>query len=450
LKCDVREIDCTVLVVSSHKRVFLLNRFFFPDQSPTSSLLSDLAFALSERDFDVTVITSCLRYDDRAAAKLPQNETVRGVGIRRVWSFRSGRDHLIERSFEYLCFYLGAVLRLWQLARAGDVIIAKTDPPLLSIPAAVIARIRGAKLINWLQDLFPEVAERLAVGGGPARPIFRFLQFLRNWSLSAAAVNVVPGTEMAQTLEREGIAAKRIEVIPNWSDGKLIKPIAPEANELRKRWGLGSLFVVGYVGNFGRAHEFETIIRAMSVHQHQAKFADAEEIVHRILFLLVGGGAQRQNVEHEIATRKLHNVRLRPYQPPELLAQTLSAADVHLVSLKPELEGLIVPSKFYGIAAAARPTIFIGSKQGEIARLITETNCGVTVEPGDGSVLFSEVLKLAKDPATARAMGARARFAFESKWEKRHALARWQSVIDGAFTTTLQDPVVARAQNAEV
>jgi colanic acid biosynthesis glycosyl transferase WcaI len=450
LKCDVREIDCTVLVVSSHKRVFLLNRFFFPDQSPTSSLLSDLAFALSERDFDVTVITSCLRYDDRAAAKLPQNETVRGVGIRRVWSFRSGRDHLIGRSFEYLCFYLGAALRLWQLARAGDVIVAKTDPPLLSIPAAVIARIRGAKLINWLQDLFPEVAERLAVGGDPARPIFRFLQSLRNWSLSAAAVNVVPGTEMAQTLEREGIAAKRIEVIPNWSDGKLIKPIAPEANELRKRWGLGSLVVVGYLGNFGRAHDFETLIQAMSLHQHHTKFVPVEDVMHKIVFLLVGGGAQRKNLDNEIAERNLQNVRLHPYQPPEALPQALSAADIHLVSLKPELEGLVVPSKFYGIAAAGRPVIFIGSPEGEIARLVNEANCGITVEPGNGRALLTEIVKLASDPATARAMGARARFAFESKWEKRHALARWQSVIDGAFTTTLQDPVVARAQNAEV
>ena len=211
------------------KRVVLLNRFFFPDRSPTSVLLSDLAFALGQRDFDVTVITSRLRYDDRDA-ELPANEAVRGVDIRRVWSFRSGRDHLVERSLEYLSFYLSAGFCLWRLARRGDVIIAKTDPPLLSVLASVIAKLRGAQLINWLQDLFPEVAERLGVAGAAGRPLFNLLRLLRNQSLRSATTNVVLGREMDKTLEREGIAPRRIEVIPNWSDGALIKPV-PLRNE---------------------------------------------------------------------------------------------------------------------------------------------------------------------------------------------------------------------------
>lgn len=435
--------------MSSQKRVILLNRFFFPDQSPTSVLLSDLAFALSEQGLAVTVITSRLRYDDRGA-KLPAREAVRGVQIRRVWSFRAGQDHLAERALEYLSFYLNAAWTLWRSTRPGDVIIAKSDPPLLSIPAAAIARMRGARLINWLQDLFPEVAEQLAVAGDNARPAFRFLRPLRNWSLSAATLNVVPGARMAQTLEREGIAASKIEVIPNWSDGNLIKAITPEANELRKQWGLDPFVVVGYVGNFGRGHEFETILQAMSLHQQQMKSAAADPIARRIVFLLVGGGAQRRNVEREIAARGLKNVMLRPYQPVERLAETLAAADIHLVSLKPELEGLLLPSKFYGIAAAARPTIFVGSKQGEIAQLIEEVNCGATVEPGDGEALLSEIIELARDPAAMRAMGARARAAFESKWEKQHALARWQSVMDRNIAARVRGPAVGEARSAEV
>jgi colanic acid biosynthesis glycosyl transferase WcaI len=422
--------DGAVLPVSS-RYIILLNRFFFPDQSPTSVLLSDLAFALSENGFNVTVITSRLRYDDRAA-KLSPSETIRGVEIRRVWSFRSGHDHLAERATEYLSFYVNAAWCLWRLARAGTVIVAKTDPPLLSIPAAVIARIRGARLVNWLQDLFPEVAEKLVASRSLARSTLRLLLRPRNWSLSGAAVNVVPGTQMAKTLEREGIDANLVEIVPNWSDGTLIEPIAPEVNELRKRWGLDSSFVVGYAGNFGRAHDFETILQAMKEQKNCIKVAPPDDPLHRIVFLFVGGGPQRTRLQSEIAAHQLRNVKLLPYQPTRLLGQALSAADVHFVSLKPELEGLMVPSKFYGIAAAARPTIFIGSRHGEIANLIEETKCGITVEPGDGRGLLTEIIRLANDPPAMLAMGARARFAFENKWDKRHGLAKWQEIIDRA------------------
>ena len=396
-------------------------------------LLSDLAFALSRRDFKVTVITSRLRYDDRAA-ELCACERVDGVEIRRLWSFRAGRDHLVERSLEYLSFYLSAGFCLWRLARPGDVIVAKTDPPLLSVLAAIIAKIRGARLINWLQDLFPEVAQQLGVAGAPARPLFDFLRLLRNQSLRAAATNVVLGRQMEKALEREGIASEQITVVPNWSDGNLLKPVSSQENALRTRWNLGSNeIVVGYVGNFGRVHEFDTILDAMTLHQERAALATADDATKSIVFLLVGGGAQRASIEREVATRKLSNVRLHPYQPTELLAQTLSAADIHLISLRPEMEGLIVPSKFYGIAAVARPTIFIGSTKGEIARLVEQAKCGLTVEPGNAARLLDGIVSLARNRSLMAAMGVRARLAFEREWDKCHALERWQTVIETAF-----------------
>ena len=151
------------------KHIVVVNRFFFPDQSPTSELVSDLAFALAAAGFRVTAITSQLRYDDRTA-RLPSRDLVGNVQIRRVWSSRSRSDTLIGRALEYLTFYLSAGSALWRLAGHGDIIIAKTDPPLLSILAAPIARLKGARLINWLQDLFPEVAEQLGVAGAAVAP----------------------------------------------------------------------------------------------------------------------------------------------------------------------------------------------------------------------------------------------------------------------------------------
>ena len=187
----------------------------------------------------------------------------------------------------------------------------------------------------------------------------------------------------------------------------------------------------------------------MILHQQRARLAPAKDVIHQIVFLLVGDGAQRKEVEHEVAVRNLTNVRLHPYQPREFLAEVLGAAEIHLVSLRPELEGLMVPSKFYGIAAAARPAIFIGSTNGEIARLIEETKCGITVKSGDSEALLAGILDLAKDPGLIKAMGARARLAFETQWEKRHALAKWQAVIDAVSDGAIPDLVGAKAPNAE-
>ena len=150
------------------ERITFVNRYFYPDHSPTSELLSDVAFALAERGFEVSAITSRQRYDV-AKANLAKGETVRGVDVKRVWTSRHGRTRLAARSIDYLTFYVAAAWHLLRSAQRGDVIVAKTDPPLLSVVLAPIAKLKGAHLVNWLQDVFPEVAEKLNIGGFAGR-----------------------------------------------------------------------------------------------------------------------------------------------------------------------------------------------------------------------------------------------------------------------------------------
>jgi colanic acid biosynthesis glycosyl transferase WcaI len=416
-------------------RVVFLNRYFHPDYSATSVLLSDLAFALSQRGIEVSVITSRLHYEagDRL---LPQHETIQGLKVHRVWTSRRGRAGLLGRSLDYGTFYSAAAWRLWRLTRANDVIVAKTDPPLLSVMAALIARIKGAYLVNWLQDIFPEAAEALNIGGGFGSAALRLMRPLRNWSLRSAQTNVVVGTKMAEYLEAEGIPLEKIRIISNWADGTLIVPIVAAQNELRQKWELNERFVVGYAGNLGRAHDIATIINAISLLQERAIGSAIDDVARRITFVFVGGGAQLARLDREAIQRRLSNVQLHQYQPRECLAETLGVADLHLVSLNPELEGLIVPSKFYGIAAAGRPTIFIGAADGEIARLIDETGCGFTVAPADGQTLLARILQAAGDPKLCVRVGARARAAFEERWDKRSAVEQWEEVLKAAVNPT--------------
>lgn len=403
--------------------VVFVNRYFSPDISATSQMLSDLAFGLARRGWRVRVVTSRQRYDD-PGARLPAREVIDGVEVVRVATTRFGRASLPGRAVDYLTFYLSAAWTLVRSVRPGDVVVAKTDPPLLSILTSPIARLRRASAVNWLQDLFPEIAAGVGLGGGAAaRPFFAALARLRDASLRGAACNVVLGERMRRLVLARGIPEDAIRIVHNWADGARIRPVAPQSNRLRREWGLDGRFVVGYSGNLGRAHEFATMLAAIE--------ATASAAVP-VTWLFIGGGSAFVELEAEVRARGLAHVVFKPYQPRERLAESLSAADVHLVSLRPELEGLIVPSKYYGIAAAGRPTIFIGDAQGEIARIISSADAGLTVAPGDGPALARSVLDLAADPERAAAMGQRAREDFDGRFDVERAIASWTAVLEQA------------------
>jgi len=417
-------------------RLIFLNRYFYPDHSATSQMLSDLAFALAERGHKVEVVTSRQIYD-APEERLPARESVGGLAIHRVWTSHFGRQNLFARAVDYVTFYGSAALTLFRLARRGDIVIAKTDPPMLSVIAAPIARLRRARLVTWLQDLFPEVAEAVGLGRGRlAGGSYKALRLIRNRSLRAAATNVALGERMAQRLRENGIKPRSISIIPNWADASLVSPIAHSDSSLRSAWGLEGKFVIGYSGNLGRAHDYETLLDAISVLEAKRRMAQSPVETNptfagppEIAWLFIGGGALYDAVAREVSQRGLTSVLFRPYQPREQLAESLAAIDVHLVSLRPELEGLIVPSKFYGIAAAGRPAIFIGDGDGEIAQLLAQHGCGRAIAQGDGMGLAQVILELAANPTLCQQMGVRARQAFEREFDKPLGVARWERVL---------------------
>jgi glycosyltransferase involved in cell wall biosynthesis len=399
-------------------KIVIVNRYFYPDHSATSQFLTDLAFFVAAGMREVHVVTSQQRYDDPEAL-LAAEETAAGVRVHRVWTTSFGRSRLAGRALDYLTFYVSTAWRLACLLGTGDVVVAKTDPPLLSLVVAPVARLRGARLVNWLQDVFPEVAAAAGMkmlGGGAGA----LLTWLRDASLRSAACNVVLGERTRSYLTRRGIPGKRIRVIENWADGALIVPVPAAENALRAEWGMAGKVVVGYSGNMGRAHEFGTILDA------------AERLRERvdIVFLFIGGGKHRELIEREAARRELAGVQFRPYQPREGLAESLSVPDVHLISLRPAMEGLVVPSKFYGIAAAGRPAIFVGAREGEIAEKLRRYDCGVAVEQGDAEGLAAAIRTLADDAGLREEMGRNARAAFEEHWEKRIACGKWLRLIE--------------------
>jgi glycosyltransferase involved in cell wall biosynthesis len=410
-----------------------VNRFFFPDESATSRIISSLAFGLAKAGCTVHVVTGRRFYDGKllpAAA-----DEIGCVAVHRIWSSTFGRTGLTGRGFEYLTFHASAWWHIRRQARPRAVVVACTDPPLLSITAMLAIARSGAVLVNSIRDLYPEVA--ILLGMLDERGIFaRLLCWLRDVSLRKARCNVALSQRMAAVLADRGTPSSTLTVIHDWSDGEAIRPVDRERNGLLTEWGLRGKFVAGYSGNLGRVHEFATILDAAE------RLRDQGDIV----FLFIGDGHRRDWVEREARMRGLKNVMMKPLQPREYLAESLSVPDLHLVSLLPELEPCSIPSKLYGILAAGRPTLFIGDRDGEVAQIVREGSCGIAIAIGDADELARRIVELAASESLRHSMGNNARRLFEESFQQKVGIEKWLRLLTEAASAaeplrTAADPI---------
>jgi colanic acid biosynthesis glycosyl transferase WcaI len=404
-------------MTAAKARVWFVNRYFYPDESATSQLLSDLAFGLAQSGYQVHILCSRQLYG-AADARLAAHETIRGIVVHRLWTTRFGRHRLLGRAVDYGSFYVSCAVALMRRLHSADIVVAKTDPPLISVVVAAAARIKHAVLINWLQDVFPEVATQLGVNPWPVR-VDGWLRRLRDASLRAATVNVVLGGRMRDYLIARRVPAQKIQVIENWAESEALHPKLASDSLLRSRLGLADRFIVGYSGNLGRAHEIETLLGAAA-----ALCAD-----DRIAFLFIGGGAKMDELKSRVGEQRLANFHFLPYQSRDSLDDSLAAADVHLVSLIPALEGLVVPSKFYGVLAAARPVVFIGDPDGELSRIVRQSGCGLVVGAGDSDALVQVIQRLKSGTSERHAMGVAARELLCARFSTGRALAAWTELL---------------------
>jgi glycosyltransferase involved in cell wall biosynthesis len=390
-------------------RVFFVNRFYWPDEPATAQLLTDLAEALAATGLAITVITSSPR-----EPKCPMVEMRNGVHILRVQGSRWGRRSLVGRCADFVSFSVGALRLLSARARPGDTVVVMTDPPLLGILAARLAHRRGARLIHWIQDVYPEIAT--AVSGSKLPLLFRGA---RNRAWRRADRCTVLGTDMARFIASTGVAKEKIVVCPNWAPAGLAPAAELPVSELRAQWNLDGKFVVGYSGNLGRVHDLEPALEVATALRDEPDIA----------FVFIGDGAQKLALQTIVDDRRLTNVFFQPSQPRERLAQTLSLPDLHLVTLRAGCEPLVFPSKLYGIAAVGRPVLFIGPLQSEFALLVQSNGFGLAVSREDPAAAADAICRLRSDAGQQAVLRQAAIRFWETNGQLNHAMAIWSSLL---------------------
>ena len=391
-------------------RFGILTQYYPPEIGAPQARLSELAAALARRGHEVTVLTAMPSYPagriHDGYAGLWRREKIAGASVVRTAIYPS-RALGVRRLASYGSFVasssaLGAVM-LPKL----DFLMTESPPLFLGIAGYWLSRLKRARWIFNVSDLWPESAVRLGVvrEGRALRMALALESFCYRhaWLVSGQSKEIL-----------ENIT-RRFPAVPTWhlSNGADPDAFSPEARSVaaRRKLGGGSPIAL-YAGLHGIAQGLDQVLRAAEM------LRDVEGL--RIVF--IGEGPEKAGLMRAAKERGLANVTFLDPVPRAELPALLASADLALVPLKNHLPGA-VPSKIYEAMAAAVPVVLAGD--GEAADIVRRSSAGVVVPPGDADRLALAIRELAGDERRRLALGAAGLKAAAGEFNRRQIIDRF-------------------------
>ncbi|HEX9287904.1 MAG TPA: glycosyltransferase family 4 protein, partial [Anaeromyxobacteraceae bacterium] len=346
------------------------------------------------RGWRVVVLTSARGYED-PRTKYKKRQMLEGVEVIRLPLSSFGKSSIPVRLIAQSLFLLEAMLRALVIRDLRGILIS-TSPPAAPAAGVALSAVRRVPVEYWVMDLNPD--QMVAMGKlGPRSLPARVFEAMNRLILRRASEVVVLDRFMADRILRKADVSDKITVLPPWPHEDHLQRVPHEQNAFRREHGLDGKFVVMYSGNHSPANPITTLVEAAKQFRSDARY----------VFLFVGGGRAKREVETAIA-QGYSNIRSLPYQPLGRLGHSLSAADVHVVSLGNDMVGIVHPSKIYGAMAVGRPLLTIGPAESHLADLVTRYGLGYHVAQGDVAGAVDALRKLAALSADElRAMGER-------------------------------------------
>jgi glycosyltransferase involved in cell wall biosynthesis len=409
-------------------KLSIITQFYPPDYAATGQFIQELATQLERQGMHIHIFTGQPGYAFQTSAA-PPLEFYDKMLIRRTRTSRMWPKRIRGRALNGLMFCLRSGLHLLKACWRGDILLITTEPPYLPVLGLLANICFNVPYVCLIYDLYPDAAVELKVIH-PKHFIVRFWDTLNRWIWKRSQAAIVLSSTM-----RDRVAAKcpeikdKIAVIHSWADPDWIKPIAKKDNWFARQHNLADKFTVLYSGNMGRCHDIDTILAA------------AEELQNDpVQFVFIGAGAKRQFCIDRVRELGLFNCLFLPYQDKETLPYSLTAADLSLVSISPGLEGVIAPSKLYGILAAGRPVAAICEKHSYLRQLLSEGKCGAAFNNGDGKSLAEFIRFLAADPQLAAHMGKAGRRYLMSHFTPEIIAQQYALVLNPLRKSRSQNP----------
>ncbi len=396
------------------KKISIITQFFPPDFAATGQFIYELAASLAESGLAVDVFTGMPGYAFRRGSVLRQ-EVQGGVVIRRTGATRLISKRIRSKVLTSLLFVLRCLVKFRHRDLRGEHWVITSAPPFLGILGWFYHKVLGQTYSCIVYDIYPDVAVRLSVVG-EQHLLVRLWHWVNRKVWRRAQSLIVLNEPMRELLVRRDPSLKdKIHVISSWANPEVIRPLPKGENWFVQQHGWGDRFVVMYSGNLGRCHDEATLIACAQLLGDRPK----------ILFSFIGDGVGCRAVEAAIINRTLVNAVRLPYQEQEVLPYSLAAADVSIVSMRANVEGVIAPSKVYGMLAVGRPIVAICPPHSYLRQLIQDGNCGACFDNGDAQGMADYLRALAQDPQRQKALGENARRYFEEYFTLKQIMPQY-------------------------
>jgi len=393
--------------------ILLLNEYYPPDTSATAKMAALVAETLAKKH-QVTVLAGRPSYDPEEYYPFAflRSDNRNNVTVERVGSTDFPRHEMKRRVSNYLSYLALAVPRA--LAIRPDVVLAMTDPPVAGIAGAFIARMSGRPFVYNIRDMYPD----MALGGDIVRAnalVARWEQMHRR-ALREAARVIVLGDDMRERILSKGVAPDRVAVVRDGASPSVPPPHVkhPAVEEVR----CGFPFVVLHAGNLGFYGAWTTLLKAAELLRNE-----------NTGLVFVGDGANRAAMQTSINGSR--NVRFLPFRPASEIPHVMAAGDLHIITMKRGLEGVVVPSKLYSTLAAGRPILVVAALECDAARIVRESGSGLWADPDDPAAVAAAIRKLREDPNQLAEMGRRARET-AGKYARVNELEKFAIILEEA------------------
>ena len=405
---------------ASAPTLWVVSELYYPERTSTGHFLTGIAEGLASC-FRVNVLCAQPTYSARGTVA-PRDEVHNGVRIHRCRSTALDKNVLLFRVINIATMTVSMFLSALAGMRRGDLVLVVTNPPLLPYVMLLVARLRGARTVLLVHDVYPEVL--VATGMiAPDAFVEKFGQHISAFLLRGVERIIAIGRDMRDVLLRRDKSLRdKIDIIPNWGDTDIVVPHNPASARLLVSLGLQDKFVVQYLGNMGRTHPLDLLLDAAAI-------LSAHDDIHLIF---CGEGARRRNVERRLARERPSNVTLLPPCSAEDLPAHLGACDLSVIALIPGMSGISVPSRMYNVMAAGKPILAVSEEDSELCHVVREEAIGWTL-PADASPedVALAIRNAAADRPRLEQMGQRARRAAEERYSRAHVVESFRTLFDG-------------------
>jgi glycosyltransferase involved in cell wall biosynthesis len=418
------------------RSIIFFSQLYYPDITTTAMIMRDLTEDLALYGLNIKVICAQPTYLNKK--KCSKKEVHRQVSIRRVWTLLCNKDNILGRILNGMSCFFSMLIKVF-LTKKNDLLVFNTNPALLPLLGTIGTKLRSQRYVILIHDLWPELPAHIGMirKGGL---LFKIIDFINKLSITNASGIIVLSNKMRELiLNKVPKKEEEIHVIHNWANANRIFPIHRDNNNLIDKFGLRNKRVVMYSGNLGRYQPLEVMIAA------------ANELKHRkdINFVFAGNGGKKERIQMMAASMGLKNVLFIPFQPLDRLAESLSMADVSLIGIYPKNEGVIMPSKLYGLLAVGRPIICVSDPASEVVEILENSGAGLHSAIDAPKELAQKIVKLIDNPKIASKMGLNGRNYFLEHYERKNLTKQWEEVLNKVFYSTVDAQHFSDINNSE-